>query len=292
MDMFILTIIGGLITGSIYALISMGIAMIFGVMRVPNIMHSELIMLGGYGVFFFTSQLSMAVKLAIVLACASVFVVGYLVDAFVLKTVRMRTKGDVEIECLVTTLGLSMLIANAVFLIAGSNQRRIPSFLGEGTLRILSMNISSQRLLAGIVAICVVGLVFLFINKTKMGLAIRSVSQLPELSQVFGIRKDRIFALTFGFAGGLAALAGALIGPIQYIYPYMGAEYLVKGFVITVMGGLGSVPGALAASLLLGLVESIVSVYISPHFASAVFFLSMITVLLIKPSGIWGQSTK
>jgi branched-chain amino acid transport system permease protein len=287
--MLILTIMVGLMTGAIYALISMGIALIFGVMRVPNIMHSELIMLGGYGVLFFVSQFSLGVTLAIMLACVMVFGIGYLTDVFVLRTVRARAKGDVEVECLVTTVGLSILFANAVFLLVGPDQRRVPS-LGEGTFKILSMNIASQRLLAGIVAICVVFLVFLFLNKTKIGLAIRSVSQLPELSQVFGIRKDRIFALTFGIAGGLAALAGALIGPIQYIYPYMGAGYLTKGFVITVMGGLGSVEGALLSSLLLGVIESIVSVYISPHFATAVFFLSMVIVLLIKPSGIFGQS--
>jgi branched-chain amino acid transport system permease protein len=278
----------GLLNGLVYALLSVGLALIFGVIRVVNFAHAEFMMIAAYiviSIMALTQSLWLAVSLSLLL----VFAMGYYSDRLILRPVRSRSLGDFEVRSLVGTIGLSLLLANGVFVIAGPDHFRTPAFL-SGSVRALGVVVSQQQVLAGGVSLVAVLILLQFLHRTKLGLAIRAVKDEPEIIEAFGIRRDRIYATTFGIAAGLAGLAGILIGPTEFVYPFMGTSFLLKAFVIVVMAGLGSVNGVLLASILLGVVEGIVAVELGDQAGQLMFFAAMVLTLLVRPYGLFGTA--
>jgi branched-chain amino acid transport system permease protein len=280
----------GLINGLVYALLSVGLALIFGVIGVVNFAHAEFMMLAAYVVIAIVA-VTQSIWLAVAVAVVAVFVVGFAFDGLVLRRVRARSLGDFEVRSLVGSIGLSLLLSNGVFIIAGPNQVRTPGFL-RGSIDILGANFSYQQLLAGAVSLVAIIGLLQFLGRTKLGMAIRAVKDEPDIVEAFGVRRDRVYAVTFGIAAGLAGLAGILIAPVQFMYPFMGTAFLLKAFVIVVMAGLGSLRGVLVAGVLLGVVEGITSIAWGAQAGQLVFFAAMVLVLFIRPQGLFGMKVR
>jgi branched-chain amino acid transport system permease protein len=281
----------GLVNGSIYALISIGIALIFGVVGVVNFAHAEMFMIAAYVAVFLTSYVSGNPLLALAVAVGVVGLLGFLSDSIVLRQVR-KTYGhslrERELASLVATMGLSFLLANAVFLIAGPDYLRVPRLI-RGSTRGFLVGIPNQLILASIISITIIAALFASLRFTKIGRAIRAVKDQPNIVEAFGINREFMFSLSFGVASAMAGLAGILLAPIQYVYPYMGHDYLIKAFVITVLAGLGSINGVLVASLLLGVLESIGTSFIGSHAGNLIFFSTMVICLIWRPYGLFGR---
>jgi branched-chain amino acid transport system permease protein len=281
----------GLVNGSIYALISIGIALIFGVVGVVNFAHAEMFMIAAYIAVFLTSYLSGNAFVALVVAVALVMLLGFLADSIVLRQVR-RTYGhslrERELASLVATMGLSFLLANGVFLIAGPDYYRVPRLVRGATSGFL-VSIPNQLILASAISIVMIAILFGFLRFTRLGRAIRAVKDQPGIVEAFGIDRERMFSLAFGVASGMAGLAGVLLAPMQYVYPYMGHDYLIKAFIITVLAGLGSINGVLVASILLAVLEALGTSFISSHAGSLVFFSTMVVCLIWRPAGLFGR---
>lgn len=282
----------GLLNGCIYALIAIGVALIFGVVGVVNFAHAEMLMLAAYIMVFFVNYLSGNPYLGILIAVALVAGFGFLFDSLVLRRVR-RTYGhsmrDRELASLVGTMGISFLLANAVFIFVGPDYYRVPRLIA-GSTRAFVIGIPNQLILAAVVSVVIIFALFAFLKFSRVGRAIRAVKDQPDVVEAFGVNRERMFAISFGIATGMAAIAGALIAPIQYIYPYMGSEYVIKAFIITILAGLGSINGVLAAAILLALLESIGTTYISSHAGTMVFFLTMVVCLIVRPYGLFGRA--
>lgn len=276
----------GLLNGLVYALLSVGLALIFGVIRVVNFAHAEFMMIAAYIVISIMA-LTQSIWLAVGVSLLLVFALGYYSDRLILKPVRSGSLGDFEVRSLVGTIGLSLLLANGVFVIAGPNHFRTPGFL-SGSVRVLGVVVSQQQALAGGVSLVAVLILLQFLHRTKLGLAIRAVKDDPEIIEAFGISRDRIYATTFGIAAGLAGLAGILIAPTEFVYPFMGTNFLLKAFVIVVMAGLGSVSGVLLASILLGVLEGVVVAELGDQMGQLMFFAAMVLTLLVRPYGLLG----
>ena len=278
----------GLLNGFIYALLSIGLALIFGVVRVVNFAHAEMMMLAAYVVIALvavTNNLWVAVAGSLVL----VFVFGFFSDRLILRPIRSKSLGDFEVRSLVGTIGLSLLIANGAFVIAGPDQFRTPGFL-SGSVRLGNVVVPSQQVLAGAASLIAIAALLVLLRRTKIGLAIRAVKDDPEIVEIFGIRRDRVYAVTFAMASALAGLAGILIAPTQFMYPFMGSAFLLKAFVIVVMAGLGSLNGVLLASLLLGVLEGLTVAYLGGQAGELMFFVVMVMVLLVRPYGLLGAA--
>jgi branched-chain amino acid transport system permease protein len=278
----------GVVHGLVYALLSIGLALIFGVVRVVNFAHAEMMMLAAYLVIGLI-VLVRSLYLAVALSLALVFLFGYAADRLVLKPVRAKSIGDFEIRSLVGTIGLSLLLANGVFVIAGPDHFRTPGFL-DGSVRLGGVVVPQQQVLAAVVSLAAIGLLLLFLQRTRLGMAMRAVKDEPDIVEAFGVCRDRVYATTFGIACALAGLAGVLIAPTEYVYPFMGSGYLLKAFVIVVMAGLGSLNGVLFASIVLGVLEGLSVTFVGSQFGDLMFFVVMVLVLLLRPSGLLGRA--
>lgn len=282
----------GVLNGCLYALICVGIAMIFGVVGVVNFAHAELMMVAAYIVVFLTSYFGASYSIvAIAIAVPLVGALGFAFDRVVLRQVRKSygsNMRDRELSSLVGTMGMSFLLANGMFLLVGPDYVRVPRLVRGSTTGFL-IGIPNQLIVAAIIAAAVIMVLFWILHRTNLGRAIRAVRDQPDIVESFGINRERIFATAFGMAAALAGLAGTLLGPIHYVYPYMGSLYLIKAFVITVLAGLGSIQGVLVAAVGLAMLESIGTTFYSAQVGNMVFFVAMVVFLLFRPYGLFGK---
>lgn len=277
----------GLLNGLVYSLIAVGLALVFGVVRVVNFAHAEVLMLGAYlGIACYA--LSGSLLLSIVVAVTFTGVIGFAWDALVLRRLRNKALRDFEMLSLVSTIGFSLLIANGVFLIAGPDNHTAPAIM-DGSATVGGVIVPQQQLLAGAVSLVVITAMLVMLQRTKLGVAIRATRDLPGIVEAFGVRRDRVYAYTFAGASMLAALAGILLAPTQYVYPYMGTGFLLKAFVIVVVAGLGSLNGVIVASVLLGVIEGVAISLSGAHAGDLMFFAAMALVLVVRPYGIFGR---
>jgi len=281
-------VVHGLLLGSLYALTSVGLVLLFGVTKVINLAHGEIYLIGGYAAYTISSILNPY------LALLSSPLVGFLTGMVVVKSLyspveRLKIpEADKHMLFIVSTFGLSIFLQNLILLIWGSFPLRAALFL-SGTLNVIGITMYQQRFLVVVFAIGTIALLFLFLFKTKAGLALRALSQDVQTTKAMGVKTDRLYALNSGIAMSLAALGGALVSPIFWLSPTAGVELTEKLFAIVILGGMGSVRGALVASLILGLVESISVFLFGQQWSLVVFFLAMSAVLLIRPTGIFGE---
>jgi branched-chain amino acid transport system permease protein len=285
LQLFIDQLVNGVTLGSVYALVAIGLSLIFGIVRLINFAHGEFFMLGAYMLFFTYVQAQLPYGLAIVLSVVGMAVVGAVFFKVVYEPVMDR-KWTAQ---LVATLAASVILTNAAILLFGGTQRGAPTGLANQVLVLGTLRVSYQRLLAVAVTLVAFFLLDLFITRTRIGRAMRAVSQNREVAQVVGIDIRWIALVTFCISASLAGLAAALIAPLQTISPTMGALLTLKAFAVVVIGGLGKVTGAVYAAFLVGLAEAFATVYISSEYKDAVAFLLMIAFLIWRPRGLFGQ---
>lgn len=274
--------------GSIYALIAMGVAMIYGVMNVPDFALGAKAMLGGYVAFLVTASLHQNYGVALIGSIVVLAVLGVGVERWIFRPLA----GAPPINGFISSFGLLLIFENFALLVFGSSYRRILSPFDSQAVNIFGASLTMQRLLVVLVAITVMVGLHLFIRFTTLGTAIRAVAQNRRGALLCGIHTERIAGVTMAIGSALAGVAGALIGPISMVYPSMGETLIVKAFVITILGGMGSIIGAIVGGYILGLIEALGAMYISVDYKDAFAFALLVIVLTMRPQGLFGKAPR
>ncbi len=275
-------IISGLLAGSLYAMVALGLGLIFGVMRVLNIAHGPLLMLGAYVTFWLFSTVGLNPYLSLLVSMPLLYLLGMLLQRFLVR----RVVDAPELSSLLLTFGVSIALVNVTQLAFTSDLRAVEYLTGSFVLGPFAF--SKSRVVACAIAIAITGAAFLFLQKTRLGKAIRAVSQSREVAQVCGINVGRIHMIAFGLASALAAAGGSLVAVMVAIQPEMGQVYTFKSFLVIVLGGAGNYPGALLGGLLLGLIEQVSSLFLTTQVNEAVAYILLVLVLLVRPTGLLG----
>jgi branched-chain amino acid transport system permease protein len=276
----------GLVVGGAYALIGIGLTLVLGIMKVVNFAHGEMYMLGAYFLFTFFTKLGVNFYLAMALAIVSVMLLGFVYERAILKPLRRRSIDTV----MLSMIGFSLLIQNIAMLIWTPVPEAIKSPFPLTAYTLGGLYFLPQRIMVICAAFLLVVLTHLLLKKSKVGKAMRATFQDLEAASLMGIKIDRIYSFTFVLGTGLAAAAGTLLGPIFTVHPYIGNLANAKAFVIVIIGGLGSFPGAITAGLLLGVFESLGAGYVSSGYQDAIGFILLILILIYRPTGLFGKA--
>ena len=283
---FIEQLINGLRTGSIYALIAIGYTMVYGIAKMINFAHGDIIMVGAYALYFSISVLGLPVPVALLLTVIVCSVLGVLIEKIAYKPLRKAQ----PLAVLITAIGMSFFLQSSYLLMFGSTPIPFQSVIPNENIKVGPVIISSITLVTLVVTAVAMILLTLFINKTKLGSAMRAVSEDKGAAELMGINVNSTISMTFAIGSALAAVAGILyISQYQSMKPTLGALPGIKAFVAAVLGGIGSIPGAMLGGILLGLIESVSKAYISTELADAIVFGVLIVVLLFRPSGLLGK---
>ncbi len=278
---FIEIIIRGLMLGSVYALVGMGLTLVWGVVGIVNIAHGEFVMLGAYFTFWTFSLLHLNPLLSILLSIPLFFIAGTLIH----RRITERLIKEQELSALILTFGMSILIWNLAQFFWTNTYRSVPYLTGNFPL--LGFVFSKSKTISFGLAIFITVSLFTFLKYSKLGKAIRATSQNSEVALVCGINTMKMRAITFGMGIGLAGAAGAIVSLQWVIFPQMGGSYVSKAFAIVVLGGLGNIHGALVGGLIIGVLESLVTQYISAKIAQIIPSVTILVILLLRPTGIF-----
>ena len=275
----------GVASGCIYILLATGLNIIFGVMKLVNFAHGQLLMIGAYIAFTVTTALGINAYIAILVAMGSVALLGVGLERFTFRKVL----GTDKLNEIFVSLGLIYVFENAAILLWGNTAQQISSPL-EGTQLFLGqISIGYDRVIAILVVIAILIALFLLLKKTKIGLAMRATSQKSTTSMLMGVNIEKIYIVTFALGAALAGAAGALYGMIFNFNPTIGALPTIKAFAIIIIGGLGSIPGAVIGGLLYGIAENTAVYFLGATWQDAIAFTLLIVVLAIRPTGIFGE---
>ena len=273
--------------GSIYALVALGYSMVYGIVNLINFAHGDIIMVGSYCVWFLMTRLGVPVWVSIIASIVLCAVLGMLIEKVAYKPLRKSAR----ISLLITAIGVSLLLQNLIQLIFLPDPRIFPN-LFEGAIELGDRQLSYTTIITIVVSIILMVGLSILVNKTKMGKAMRAVSQDADAAQLMGINVNNTISFTFAVGSGLAAVAAVLYCSSYYtIQPTMGSMLGLKAFVAAVLGGIGSITGAVIGGFAIGIVETFTKGYISSQLADAVVFGILILVLLIKPTGLMGKNT-
>lgn len=275
-------VVSGLLAGALYSLVALGLALIFGVMRVINVAHGSILMLGAYATFWWFQLLGVNPYLSLLVSMPVMFLLGVLLQ----RTLVTRVVDAPELSSLLLTFGISIALVNGAQLAFTSDLRSV-EFL-TGAYLVGRIALSKSRLIAFAFAVAITALAYWFLQRTKLGKAIRATSQSREVAMVCGINVERVHLFTFGIASALAAAGGSLVAVMFAIQPEMGQVYTFKSFLVIVLGGAGNYPGALLGGMLLGLVEQLSSLFLTTQLSEAVAYVLLVLVLLLRPTGLLG----
>ncbi len=278
-------LIGGLILGAVYGVISLGLSLLYGIAKAYNFAHGSFFVWGAYIVWVGITLFSQSYWIAFAIALPIMFLFGIFLERFVVRPIRGRPGWGNDV--FLATLGFSLFLNNLALVIFGSRKKAIPPII-EGTVTIGNFVISWNDILIFIIAILIVVILELFLKHNRLGMAMRAVAQSPMGANIVGIPIHWVFAFTFGISAVLAGVSGILLAPKYMIYPFGGNEPFVKAFVIVFFGGLGSIKGTLVAAFILGIVESMVAMYIGAVWTMVVFFIILLAIMIFRPRGLFG----
>ena len=287
---FLSYLISGLSLGSVYAIIALGYTMVYGIAKMLNFAHGDIIMIGAYVAFFALTYFHLPLPVVVLVSVAVCTVLGVVIERLAYKPFRQAS----SLSVLITAIGVSYFLQNTAQLLWSSATKVFPSVLGNESLKLFSGKLSISYLTIITILTCVVVMVCLslFINKTKTGKAMRACSEDKGAAELMGINVDTTISITFAIGSGLAAIAAILLC-LTYpsVYPTLGSMPGIKAFTAAVFGGIGSIPGALVGGLMLGIIETLSKAYISTQLSDAIVFGVLIVILLIKPAGLLGHKT-
>ena len=282
------SIINGISLGSVYAIIALGYTMVYGIAKMLNFAHGDVIMIGGYVSFCVLQYLGLPPIVAVLLGMLACTILGVTIEALAYRPLR----GAASLAVLITAIGMSYFLQNAAQLIWGSNPKSYNSVLNIETIRLFDgqVAITGEALVTVVVCIVIMIALTLFTAKTRTGKAMRAVSEDRGAAQLMGINVNRTISITFAIGSALAAIAGVLYcSTYPTLMPTTGSLPGIKAFTAAVFGGIGSIPGAMLGGILLGLIEIFSRAYISTELADAIVFGVLIVVLLVKPTGLLGK---
>ncbi len=286
LSVFLQSLISGILIGGVYALIGIGLTIIFGVMRVINFAHGDIMMVGMYLTFYLFTLFHVDPFVSIVITIPLMFLFG----AFLQKVFINRIIGTLPQNQILLTIGLGLIISNSAMLAFTSDYKILTTSYSSGSFKLGEISISQPLTASFIITVVITAILYWFLMKTDTGQAIRATAQDREAAQLMGINVSRMSMLAFGIGAAMAGTAGALISPTYYIFPQVGSAFTLKAFVITVLGGMGSIVGATLGGIIIGIVESVGAVAISSDWKDVLVFAIFLLVLLVKPSGLLGRS--
>lgn len=289
-------IINGFIISIFYMLGAIGLSLIFGALKIVNFAHGELYMLGGYVYFVFASMMGFPPEISILAATLIMFFVGMAVERLLIRPIHTGKVERTDEYAIMITFGLAIFLQNLMLGVFGPWTKR-PIALFKGRIQIGELIISGDRLVAAGLGICIILMMLYILKYTWAGKAIRGVSQNRSTAEVIGINANIVSMYAFGLGSALAGVAGALLGPVFLVHPSMGIIPALKGYVIVVLGGLGSIPGALVGSLILGQVETLATVFIPDTtralaYKDAYGLVLLLGILLLRPNGLFGEKER
>ncbi len=283
--MLIQSIITGLLLGGIYAAYSAGFSLIFGVMGVVNIAHGELVMLGAFTSYWLYTLAHIDPFLSIPFSAVTLFIIGYGIQRLVIN----RVVDAPPIMSYICTFGIHLIIANLALRLWTADYRSITTPYCGNHLECAGLVFPYARLATFGMALLMVGGLYLFLNRTDIGRAIRATAQDREMARLMGVRANHVYAITFGVGAAITGVAGSLISTYFVIYPQMGLSYTVTAFCVVVLGGMGYIPGALLGGLILGVLESLTATFWNAGMSSTLTFFVLFLMLIFRPAGITGK---
>jgi len=281
--MFWQGIVNGLSAGWIYVLVALGLTLIFGIMRTVQFSHGEIYMLGSHTVFYASVVLGINIIVSFVIAAAALFILGLIMERFLFR----RFRGQIE-PSIIIAIGLILFFQTFAVIAFGANEKNVPRLI-PGVLMMGDLRIAWDRVLTMIVGAGIMLILFAFIRGTKVGQAMLAASQDADAATLQGINVNRISAITMGAGSAMAAVAGGLMGSIFTVEPFMGSFAITKGLAVIILGGLGSIGGAVAGGLILGLIDGIVPLYSSTTTAYIIGFILIVLILIVRPKGLMGR---
>ena len=283
---FLQQALNGIILGCIYALIALGLSLIFGILEVANFAHGEFYMLGAFMALFSMSGLGVSFFPALLIAMIGMGLIGAIIERAVFRPIV----GKPLINSMLLSFGLSSALANLALLLFGADPHKSESGLADYHLRVFGLHLTAERLMVLIVGVALVALLAWFIQSTRTGKAMRAVSQDRVAAQLAGINVSRIYTVTFAISGALAAAAGTMVGAMFFVSPEMGFSVTLKCFIIIALGGFGKIRGVIVAAVMIGLAESLGGGFISYAYKDAYPFLLLVLLFMLKPQGLTGGS--
>jgi branched-chain amino acid transport system permease protein len=284
MDMLLQVLVIGLLLGGIYGLVSIGLNLILGVFRIVNFAQGELVMLCMYGAYLAYATMGLGPYVATLVVVPALFVLGVIVYRLALQPLA----GESSMQ-IFATFALLLIFQNVVLALTRGEGYSVPSKLAGMTFGIGDIRVTVSRL-AILIAVTLTAIALhLFLKRTMIGKSIRAVTQDRQAARLMGINVERTFTITFGIGAALAGLAGALLSPIYTLSPGIGGNFILAAFAVVVLGGLGSVAGAYFGGMVVGLVEAFAGFYVDPELKQAIWFLIFLGVLIMRPTGLFGQ---
>ncbi|BCG97822.1 branched-chain amino acid ABC transporter permease [Mesorhizobium sp. 131-2-1] len=280
----------GLLQGGLYALLAVGLSLVFGILRVVNFAHGEFAMLGSFAAVLAVTTLGLPAWTGLIAAALVGATVAYATNIMVLKPIylsRMRQKGEYTI---IATFMLSQFLIATATLVLGTTYRKLPGLWDQNLAIFEYIYLSGNRIVAFVAALILVAVLFFIVYRTDTGRAWRALTQNPLGASVVGINVNRYANYAFMLSGAFAGVAAALLAPLMFVFPSSGVVALVKAFIVVIIGGMGSIGGTLLAGLLLGVVEVMCTIYIATGYTDAYGFALMIAVLLFRPAGLFGRA--
>lgn len=285
MDVFIQTLVAGILIGGIYALIGMGMALIMGVMKIINLAHGQLMMVAMYITFVLFEQLHLDPYFALLVAMPSLFVLGALLQKYLLNPL-LKVDSILPENQVLMTVGIAMVMTEVIRFIFHSDYKSVKTSYSSANFYIGEISFNIALLIAFGIALLLTAVLFFFLLKTDVGKSIRATAQNKDAAMLMGINAEWITVLTYGLGASLAAAAGTLLLPIYYLFPDIGGPFTLKAFVITMLGGMGSTVGAILGGVVLGVAESMGATYISMALKDAVAMVIFLLVLIFLPGGL------
>lgn len=284
MSIFLQLLVNGLLLGGAYAIISISLTLIFGVVRVVNFAHGELLMVGLYATWLLTQYTGVHPYAAVLPIALLLFAIGALMQRFVIQPLL---SADPHIQ-IFATVGVSTALLNLALMVFGADVRKVDANLGTAAFQVGPISIVTGQLVTFIIAICVAVGVYLFLQRTFTGRGFRALAQNRSAAALMGVNVNKAYVLVFGLGAALLGLASGLLA-VQYpVFPTVGQYFVLTAFVIVVLGGLGSLPGAVVGSLFIGLVDSLAGFYVGPDLKEVVYFVIFLVILIVRPTGLFG----
>lgn len=287
-DILLQQVTNGLVNGIGYVLIALGLTIVFGVMKVVNFAHGEFYMLGAYATYIVTGAMGTNYLIAVPVAILVVAAIGVLANYVFFRPTRSQH----EVVGLMSSVALGLILMNGVLFLFSAEPKTIASPFSDKVINVGPVFLTEQRLLSMVCAAFMVAGAWLFVTKTRLGKMMQATAQNIDGASLSGINVDRVYMTTFALGCGLAASAGALLGPLVSIYPTLGEWAVLKAFVVVIVGGLGSIPGAIIAGIALGLIEALSAGYISTALQDVFGYAAIIVVLMFMPQGLFGRRAK
>lgn len=276
-------LVSGILAGGLYGIISVGLTLIFGVLNLVNFAHGEFLMVSMYVTFWMSQLLGLNPYVSLPLVILVMFGFGLLIQNIFIRPV-VEASHEVQI---VITLGLSTMMQNSALMAWGGNLRVLKTRLSESMLEIGGVFINTQRLLTFATAVLATTLLYLYLTRSYFGKAIRATAQDAKAARLAGINVPKVYMITYGLGIALVGIAGASLMPLFPVYPTIGWHFANIAFIAVVLGGLGSIPGAMVGGIIIGVIESVAGFYLGSEFQQAAYFVVFIIILIIRPMGLF-----